>query len=205
MSVTLVGLLDVWQPNKRIRRAERLSSTAQNELANLVTLLLGITIGSTMYADAFISLNTVKILALGLFAFIFDTAGGVLFAKFLNLFVKGKIQSNGWSSWNIRIPHVSEGGTENSKRRRSDKLCIDAGDRRKRGRANRINHRRKCDLSAIVPRKGFKWKHLNLGFKMMVYGMGTTFTILVIFYFLIKILLNYFLEKNKTVGTILFI
>ncbi|HHY91535.1 MAG TPA: sodium ion-translocating decarboxylase subunit beta, partial [Clostridiales bacterium] len=43
-----------------------------------------------MYADAFISLNTVKILALGLFAFIFDTAGGVLFAKFLNLFVKDK-------------------------------------------------------------------------------------------------------------------
>ncbi len=90
MSVTLVGLLMFGNLIKESGVLERLSSTAQNELANLVTLLLGITIGSTMYADAFISLNTVKILALGLFAFIFDTAGGVLFAKFLNLFVKEK-------------------------------------------------------------------------------------------------------------------
>jgi len=90
MSVTLVGLLMFGNLIRESGVLERLSSTAQNELANLVTLLLGITIGSTMYADAFISLNTVKILALGLFAFIFDTAGGVLFAKFLNLFVKDK-------------------------------------------------------------------------------------------------------------------
>jgi len=70
---------------------ERLSQTAQKELANLVTILLGLTIGSTMVADKFLRVDTLLILALGLLAFVFDTAGGVLFAKFLNLFRKEKI------------------------------------------------------------------------------------------------------------------
>ena len=70
---------------------ERLSKTAQNELANLVTILLGITIGGTMVAENFLRLDTLLIMALGLFAFVFDTAGGVLFAKFLNMFRKTKI------------------------------------------------------------------------------------------------------------------
>jgi len=70
---------------------DRLSETAQKELANLVTLLLGITIGTTMTAQAFLNWDTVKIMAMGLVAFIFDTAGGVLFAKFINLFRKEKI------------------------------------------------------------------------------------------------------------------
>lgn len=60
-------------------------------MANLVTLLLGITIGSTMVADKFLQLTTLKILLLGLVAFVFDTAGGVMFAKFLNLFLKKKV------------------------------------------------------------------------------------------------------------------
>ncbi|GHV38734.1 glutaconyl-CoA decarboxylase subunit beta [Clostridia bacterium] len=70
---------------------ERLSKTAQNELANLITLLLGITIGATMRAADFIQPTTFLILGLGFVAFVFDTAGGVLFAKFLNLFSKEKI------------------------------------------------------------------------------------------------------------------
>jgi oxaloacetate decarboxylase beta subunit len=65
---------------------EKLSVAAQNELANLVTLLLGITIGASMKASSFLQWQTLIILAMGLVAFIFDTAGGVLFAKFLNLF-----------------------------------------------------------------------------------------------------------------------
>lgn len=68
-----------------------LSDTAQKVLANLITLLLGITIAARMQAEAFLNPRTLLILALGLFAFIFDTAGGVLFAKFLNLFLKKKI------------------------------------------------------------------------------------------------------------------
>ena len=68
-----------------------LSETAQNVLANLVTIFLGISIASQMEAEKFLAPETLLILGLGLFAFVFDTAGGVLFAKFLNLFFKKKI------------------------------------------------------------------------------------------------------------------
>ena len=68
-----------------------LSQTAQNELANLITLLLGITISFSMRADAFVRVDTLLIMGIGLIAFIFDTIGGVLFAKFMNLFLKTKI------------------------------------------------------------------------------------------------------------------
>ena len=68
-----------------------LSETAQKVLANLITIFLGISIASQMQAEKFLRADTLLILALGLFAFIFDTAGGVLFAKFINLFSKKKI------------------------------------------------------------------------------------------------------------------
>ena len=90
-SVALVGFLMFGNLIRECGVLERLSKTAQNELANLVTILLGLTIGSTMVADKFLQLETLLILALGLVAFIFDTAGGVLFAKFLNLFRKNKV------------------------------------------------------------------------------------------------------------------
>lgn len=91
MSAPLVGSLMFGNLIRESSVLERLSQSAQNELANLVTLLLGITIGSTMLADRFIDPVTGLIMLLGLFAFVFDTAGGVLFAKFLNLFLKKKI------------------------------------------------------------------------------------------------------------------
>ncbi len=91
MSVPLVGSLMFGNLLRECGVLERLNKTAQNELANLVTMLLGITIGSTMVADKFLRMDTLLIMALGLFAFVFDTAGGVLFAKFLNLFRKNKI------------------------------------------------------------------------------------------------------------------
>ena len=56
-------------------------------MANLVTILLGITIASTMTADRFVQWDTILILGLGIFAFVFDTAGGVLFAKLMNIFL----------------------------------------------------------------------------------------------------------------------
>ena len=68
-----------------------LSDTAQKVLANLITIFLGITVATQMTADKFLQPATLLILGLGLFAFIFDTAGGVLFAKLLNLFLKEKI------------------------------------------------------------------------------------------------------------------
>lgn len=91
ISVPLVGLLMFGNLIRESGVLERLSNAAQNELANLVTLLLGITIGGTMTAEKFLTPVTLVILAMGLAAFIFDTAGGVLFAKFLNLFLKNKI------------------------------------------------------------------------------------------------------------------
>ncbi|HOV50040.1 MAG TPA: sodium ion-translocating decarboxylase subunit beta, partial [Candidatus Cryosericum sp.] len=70
---------------------ERLSATAQNELTSLVTMVLGITIGSTMQGERFLNLTTLLILGMGLIAFVLDTAAGVLFAKLMNLFRKQKI------------------------------------------------------------------------------------------------------------------
>jgi oxaloacetate decarboxylase beta subunit len=70
---------------------DSLSETAQKVLANLITIFLGITIANQMVWDKFLNWDTLLILGLGLFAFVFDTAGGVLFAKLINLFLpKGK-------------------------------------------------------------------------------------------------------------------
>jgi oxaloacetate decarboxylase beta subunit len=69
---------------------ERLSKSAQNELTNLVTLFLGLVIGSTMEGQAFIKVQTLAILALGLLAFCMDTVGGVLFGKIMNAASGGK-------------------------------------------------------------------------------------------------------------------
>ncbi|MDA8411354.1 MAG: sodium ion-translocating decarboxylase subunit beta [Treponema sp.] len=87
ISVPLVGSLMFGNLIRESGVLERLSQTAQNELAYLVTLLLGITIGSSMVAANFLTLQTLMILAMGLVAFVFDTAGGVLFAKLVNLFL----------------------------------------------------------------------------------------------------------------------
>ncbi|WP_138160366.1 sodium ion-translocating decarboxylase subunit beta [Peptoniphilus catoniae] len=91
MSVALIGALMFGNLIRVCGVLDRLSISAQNELANLVTILLGITIGSTMTADAFLDVRTLMIMAMGLVAFIFDTAGGVIFAKILNLFLKEKV------------------------------------------------------------------------------------------------------------------
>ncbi|MDR0357000.1 MAG: sodium ion-translocating decarboxylase subunit beta [Clostridiales Family XIII bacterium] len=87
MSVALIGALMFGNLVRVCGVLERLSLSAQNELANLVTLLLGITIGSTMTAEAFLDWRTIMILGMGLVAFVFDTAGGVLFAKLINIFL----------------------------------------------------------------------------------------------------------------------
>jgi sodium ion-translocating decarboxylase beta subunit len=91
MSAPLVGSLMFGNLIRECGVLEKLSKAAQNELASLVTILLGLTIGSTMLGNKFIQWDTAAIMLLGLFAFIFDTAGGVLFAKFLNLFLKRKV------------------------------------------------------------------------------------------------------------------
>lgn len=90
-AVALIGFLMFGNLIRECGVLNSLSETAQKVLANLITLLLGITIAARMQAEAFLNPQTLLILALGLIAFIFDTAGGVIFAKFLNLFLKKKI------------------------------------------------------------------------------------------------------------------
>jgi len=70
---------------------ERLSKTAQNELINIVTIFLGVSVGATATGATFLSLQTIKIMVMGIVAFGCGTAGGVLLAKFMNLFLKEKI------------------------------------------------------------------------------------------------------------------
>ena len=90
-SVSLIGFLMFGNLIRECGVLNSLSETAQKVLANVVTIFLGITIATKMQAEQFLQVDTLLILGLGLFAFIFDTAGGVLFAKFLNLFTKKKI------------------------------------------------------------------------------------------------------------------
>ena len=90
-AVALIGFLMFGNLIRECGVLDSLSETAQSDLANLITLFLGITIAEKMQADAFLNPQTLLILGLGLIAFIFDTAGGVLFAKLINLFSKKKI------------------------------------------------------------------------------------------------------------------
>ena len=90
-SVALVGFLMFGNLIRECGVLDSLSETAQGTLANLITLLLGITVASQMRAENFLNVQTIFILLLGLVAFVFDTVGGVLFAKLLNLFRKNRI------------------------------------------------------------------------------------------------------------------
>ncbi len=90
-AVALIGFLMFGNLIRECGVLNSLSETAQNALANLVTIFLGITVSTKMQADMFLNKETLLILLLGLVAFVFDTVGGVFFAKFLNLFTKKKV------------------------------------------------------------------------------------------------------------------
>ena len=87
-SVALVGFLMFGNLLRECGVLGSLSQTAQNEFANIITLLLGITISFSMRAEQFVNPATLMIMILGLVAFVFDTIGGVLFAKLINVFLK---------------------------------------------------------------------------------------------------------------------
>lgn len=91
LSVALIGALMFGNVLKESGVVDNLSNCAQNELSNLVTLVLGITIGGTMTAERLLNFQVLLIMALGAVAFVFDTVGGVLFAKILNMFSAKKI------------------------------------------------------------------------------------------------------------------
>ena len=90
-SVALVGFLMFGNLLRECLVLDSLSETAQKVLANLISLVLGLSVAPVMTADRFLNINTIMILLLGLVAFCFDTIGGVFFVKFLNLFLKKKI------------------------------------------------------------------------------------------------------------------
>ncbi|MBE6720364.1 MAG: sodium ion-translocating decarboxylase subunit beta [Ruminococcaceae bacterium] len=90
-AASLVGMLMLGNLLKESGRTERIAKAAQNELMNIITILLGLSVGATTSAQTFLNLSTFKIVALGLLAFGFGTAGGVLFGKLMYIFSKGKV------------------------------------------------------------------------------------------------------------------
>ena len=90
-SAELIGFLMFGNLIRECGVLDNLSQTAQRELANLITILLGISVAFSMRAESFVQWQTLLILGLGLVGFVFDTVGGVFFAKFLNLFSKKKV------------------------------------------------------------------------------------------------------------------
>ncbi|HKM35996.1 MAG TPA: sodium ion-translocating decarboxylase subunit beta [Lachnospiraceae bacterium] len=90
-SASLVGFLMFGNLIRECGVLQNLSETAQGPLTNLITLLLGITISFSMTAEAFVRVDTLLVMLIGLAAFVFDTFGGVLLAKVMNLFLKKKI------------------------------------------------------------------------------------------------------------------
>ena len=121
----------------------KLSLAAPNELSSLVTILLGITIASTMTAERFVRLDTLIIIGLGLFAFVFDTFGGVIFAKFLNLFRKEGNKINpmvgacGISAFPMSARVIHQMG-----QKETVQLPADARDKYQRGGTNRLGSSR---------------------------------------------------------------
>ena len=90
-SAELIGFLMFGNLIRECGVLDSLSKSAQNELANLITILLGLSVSFRMKAELFVTWETLLILGLGLLGFVFDTVGGVFFAKFLNLFSKKKV------------------------------------------------------------------------------------------------------------------
>ncbi len=87
----LLGFLMLGNLFKESGLTDRLSDTAQNSLCNIVTILLGTTVGATAEGSAFLNKKTLLVIAIGLLAFAFSTAGGVIFAKLMNVATKGKV------------------------------------------------------------------------------------------------------------------
>lgn len=90
-AASLVGMLMLGNLLKESGRTERIAKAAQNELMNIVTILLGLSVGATTSAQSFLKADTLKVVLLGLIAFSFGTIGGVLFGKLMYVFTKGKV------------------------------------------------------------------------------------------------------------------
>ena len=90
-AASLVGMLMLGNLLKESGRTERIAKAAQNELMNIITIMLGVSVGATTSAESFLNLKTLGIVLLGLVAFALGTASGVLFGKLMYIFTKGKV------------------------------------------------------------------------------------------------------------------
>lgn len=119
MSVSLIGFLMFGNLIKESGVLQKLSDTAGDTMTNLITLLLGITISFSMRAEVFVKKETLFVMSIGLVAFVFDTVGGVLLAKFMNLFLKEKINpmigAAGISAFPMAARVVQKMATEENK------------------------------------------------------------------------------------------
>ena len=91
LSAPLISMLMLGNLLRESKVVERLSEAAQNELTNVVTIFLGLTVGATMSAESFLNRETIVIFLIGLVAFVLDTAAGLLFAKLMNVLAGGTI------------------------------------------------------------------------------------------------------------------
>ncbi len=114
-SVPLIGLLMFGNLLRECGVTERLSQAAQNEILNTVTILLGLSVGATMGAESFLTTATIKIIILGLVAFIFSTAGGTLFGQLMKVLSGGKINPMIRCGRGLRCPNGSEGRPEDKR------------------------------------------------------------------------------------------
>ena len=200
ISVPLVGTLMFGNLIRECGVLERLSKAAQNELANIVTILLGITIGSTMRSQTFLQPATMLIIVMGLVAFVFDTAGGVLFAKLLNVFLKRKINpmigACGISAFPMSARVIQKMAQEEDPHHRPD-----AGGQRQRRRSGRFDHRRRpgpgpraharevrCGMFEQMLARIRDGSEINKGLFVMVVGVLGVFLVLAFFFGLIHLL-----------------
>jgi oxaloacetate decarboxylase beta subunit len=93
-ALPLLGFLFFGNLIKESGRTERLADTARTKMIDIITILLGLTVGASTQADVFLTLSSIKIFTLGALSFVVATAGGLLFAKFMNLFLKGDNKIN---------------------------------------------------------------------------------------------------------------
>ena len=93
-ALPLLGMLFFGNILKESGRTERLADTARTKLIDIVTILLGVTVGASTQADVFLTWGSIKIFLLGAGSFVVATMGGLLFAKFMNLFLKGDNKIN---------------------------------------------------------------------------------------------------------------
>ena len=103
-AATLVGMLMLGNLLKESGRTERIAKAAQNELMNIVTIMLGLSVGATTSAQSFLNLNSIFIIALGLIAFSVGTAGGVVFGKIMCVLTKGKVNPLIGSAGDSAVP-----------------------------------------------------------------------------------------------------